>query len=111
MAGKPPARRCSCISVARCVQTQAQFNAIYRKAPRNIGPIRFVKFVSFRVFPTDTMLEMSDETIRSGAVRPLLREHALAIWQAGVEAAKPDALVRRALAELAEPLRDAQRIL
>src|SRR5271165_2141137 len=40
-----------------------------------------------------------------------LRVHARAIWQAAVEAARPEPLVRRALAELADVLRAAPRIL
>ncbi|MBI2808288.1 MAG: glycerate kinase [Planctomycetes bacterium] len=40
-----------------------------------------------------------------------LRQHARAIWDAAVDAARPEPLVRRALADLAEPLRAAPRIL
>ena len=40
-----------------------------------------------------------------------LRRHAQQIWHAAVAAARPEPLVRRALAELAEPLRSASRIL
>ena len=41
----------------------------------------------------------------------LLRSHAQQIWQAAVAAARPEPLVRGALAGLAEPLRSAPRIL
>ena len=40
-----------------------------------------------------------------------LRVHARAIWQAAVDAARPEPLVRQALADLAAPLRSARRIL
>ncbi|MBI3822950.1 MAG: DUF4147 domain-containing protein [Planctomycetes bacterium] len=40
-----------------------------------------------------------------------LREHARRIWQAAVESARPEPLVRRALADLADVLRSAPRIL
>ena len=39
-----------------------------------------------------------------------LRDHARRIWHAAVAAVRPEPLVRRALAELAEPLRQAPRI-
>ena len=41
----------------------------------------------------------------------LLRSHAQQIWHAAVAAVRPEPLVRRALADLAEPLRSAARIL
>lgn len=41
----------------------------------------------------------------------LLRDHARQIWDAAVDAARPEPLVRRALAELADVLRAAPRIL
>src|SRR5688572_16014814 len=41
----------------------------------------------------------------------LLRQHARAIWDAAVDAVRPQPLVRRALADLVEPLRTARRIL
>ena len=41
----------------------------------------------------------------------VLRSHAQQIWHAAVAAARPEPLVRRALADLAEPLRSASRIL
>src|SRR5438132_12627933 len=41
----------------------------------------------------------------------ILRDHAGRIWHAAVAAVRPEPLVRRALADLAEPLRLAPRIL
>ena len=41
----------------------------------------------------------------------VLRKHALAIWQAAVDAVRPGPLVRRALADLAPALASAPRIL